>query len=121
MYCNCFLEYKNFKDNLKEYKCVRCNKNYQLKCDKKLKKQAFNTYKYSNHDNNKCILLFQKGVYLYEHMDDWEKFNETLFEKEDLYSRLNMEDFTDADSAHPKRVFKDFKIKSLWEYDDMHV
>ena len=26
---NCFLEYRNFKDDLIEYKCLRCNKSYQ--------------------------------------------------------------------------------------------
>ena len=30
-YCNCFLEYTNFKDNLIEYKCLCCNKTYQKK------------------------------------------------------------------------------------------
>ena len=39
-----------------------------------------------------------KGVYLYEYMDNWEKFNETLLsQKEDFYSHLNMEDVTNAD------------------------
>ena len=28
-YCDCFLEYTNFKDDLMECKCVCCNKNYQ--------------------------------------------------------------------------------------------
>ena len=28
-YCDCFLEYTNFKDDLIEYKCLCCNKNYQ--------------------------------------------------------------------------------------------
>ena len=38
-------------------------------------------------------------------MDDLEKFNETsLSEKEDIYSHLNMEDVTDTDYAHAKRV-----------------
>ena len=32
---NCFLEYTNFKDDLIEYKCLCCNKNYQQKFDKK--------------------------------------------------------------------------------------
>ena len=27
--CDCFLPYANFKDNLIEYKCLCCNKNYQ--------------------------------------------------------------------------------------------
>ena len=75
-YCDCFLEYTNLKHNLIQYKCLCCNKNYQYKFDEKLRERFFNTYKFSNHDNNKFILLFQKGVYLYEYMDDWEKFNE---------------------------------------------
>ena len=28
-YCQCFLEYTNFKDDLIEYKCLCCNKIYQ--------------------------------------------------------------------------------------------
>ena len=54
-------------------------------------------------------------------MDDWEKFNEiSLSEKEDFYSHLNMEDITDADYAHAKRVFKDSEIKNLGEYHDLY-
>ena len=49
--------------------------------------------------------------------------NETLLpEKEDFYSHLNMEDITDADYAHAKRVCKDFEIiKNLGEYHDLYV
>ena len=111
---NCFFKYTNFKDDLIEYRCLICNKSYQIKFYGKLKEQVFNAYKLSNHDNNKFILLLQKGVYPHEYMDDWGKFNETLLtEKEDFYSHLNMEDITDADDAHAKRVCKDFKIKNL--------
>ena len=31
--------------------------------NEKLKERFFNTYKFSNHDNNKFILLLRKGVY----------------------------------------------------------
>ena len=61
--------------------------------------------------NNKFILLLQKGVYPYEYMNDLEKFNETsLSEKEDFYIYLNIENITDADCGHAKRVCKDFEI-----------
>ena len=86
-HCDCFLEHANFKDDLIEYKCLSCNKIYQRKFDEKLKGKFFNTYKFSYNDNNKFVLLLRKGVYPYEYMDDWEKFNETsLPEKEDFYS-----------------------------------
>ena len=104
-YIDCFLEYINFKDDLIEYKCLCCNKNYQHKFDEKLKKRFFNTYKFSNNHNNKFILLLRKGVYPYAYMDDWKKFNETsLPEKEDFYSNVIMAGITDADYAHAKKV-----------------
>ena len=57
-------------------------------------------------------MLLRKGVYPYEYMDDWEKFNETtLPEKEEFYSNLNMEDITDADYIHAKGVCMDVEIK----------
>ena len=56
-HCNWFLEYTNFKDDSIEYKCMCCNKNYQHKFDENLKKWFFNTYKFSNNDNNRFILL----------------------------------------------------------------
>ena len=44
-------------------------------------------------DTNKFILLFQKVVYLYKCVNDWEQSNEMLLpEVEYFYSRLNMEE-----------------------------
>ena len=54
-------------------------------------------------------------------MDDWQKFNETsLLEKKYFYSHLNMENITDADYVHPKRVCEDFEI-NLGKYHDLYV
>ena len=37
-------------------------------------------------------------------MNIWERFNEiSLLDKEEFYSRLNMENFTDADHKHAKK------------------
>ena len=42
--------------------------------------------------------MLGKGVFTYDYMDDWEKFNEkSVPEKEDFYIILNMKDITDAD------------------------
>ena len=55
-------------------------------------------------------------------MDDLEKFNEiSLSVEEDFNSHLNMEDITDADYAHAKRVCEDFEIINLGEYHDLYV
>ena len=97
-----------------KYKCLSCNKDYSSKLGERLKKRFKNTFKFPNNDINKFILLLSKGVYLYEYMDDWEKFKETtLFEKEEFNRSLNMEDITDADYTHAKIVCKEFEIKNL--------
>ena len=60
-------------------------------------------------------------------MDSWERFNEiSLHDKEAFYSNLNMEDITDVDHRHAKRVFNEvaFKIlnnKNLGNYYDLYV
>ena len=54
-------------------------------------------------------------------MDDWEKFNETTLPEEEFYSYLNLENITDADYMHAKRVCKDFEIKKLGEYHNLYL
>ena len=63
--------------------------------------------------------MLRKGVYPYEYMDSWEKFNETsLLSKKDFYSNLNMENIDDIDYRHGN---KRFKLKNLGEYHDLYV
>ena len=59
-YCECFLGYTNFKDDLIEYKCLCCKKNYHKKLDETLKKRFVNTYKFSNHDINNFMYYCEK-------------------------------------------------------------
>ena len=61
--------------------CLSCNKNYSNKIDEKLKKRPEYTFKFSSNDINKFILLLRKGVYPYEYMNEWGKFNETSLPK----------------------------------------
>ena len=71
---------------------------------------------------NKFELLLRKGVYPYEYMDSWERFNETsLPDKESFYCELNKEDITDEENAHAQKVWKVFKIKNLGEYHELYV
>ena len=66
--------------------------------------------------------MLRKGVYPYEYMDSWKKFNKTsLPSKKDFYSNLNMEDIDDIDYGHGNNVFKSFKLESLGDYHDLYV
>ena len=53
-------------------------------------------------------------------MDSWERFDEKLLPpKKDFYRSLNMEDITDVDYRHAKRVLKYFNNKNLGDYYDL--
>ena len=55
-------------------------------------------------------------------MDSWEGFDETsLPDKEAFHSKLNLEDITDEDYAHGQKIWKEFEIKNLGEYHELHV
>ena len=68
------------------------------------------------------MLSLKKGIYPYEYMDDWDRFNEEILpDKSDLYSSFNMEEISEIDYRHAKKVFNKFNIKNLEEYHDLHV
>ena len=55
-------------------------------------------YEFFNGDLNNFFLLLRKGVYHYEDMHGWEKFDETTIPPtEAFYSKLNLEDISDTD------------------------
>ena len=58
-------------DNLSEVNL----KNHEISYDTLIKK-FYNTYQLCDNDFDKFNLLLRKGVYPYEYMDKWEKFNE---------------------------------------------
>ena len=67
-------------------------------------------------------MLQRQGVYPYEYMDSWERFNEkSLPDKRAFYSELNLADITDKDYAHAQKVFKELNLKNLGDYHDLHV
>ena len=102
--------------------CFNCNNYYKKKFNQDLIKKFKNTYSFCDNDLNRLVLLLRKGVYPYEYMDSWEKFNETsLPSKNGFYSNLNMESIDDIDYRHGNNVFKRFKLKNLGEYHDLYV
>ena len=114
-------QYIKHKDNKLIYKCNKCDdKSYRSVYD--LNERFPNTYQFCNKDLSKFILLLRKGVYLYEYMDSWEGFNETMLPtKESFYSELNLEDITEEDYSHAQKVWDEFEIKDLGRYHDLYV
>ena len=121
--CKSCLDYvRSTKNEKLIFKCFSCKQYYRKKINKELIKRFASSYEFCNKDLNKFILLLRKGVYPYEYMDNWERFNETsLPNKEPFYSNLNMENIDDIDYRHGNKVFKIFCLKNLGEYHDLYV
>ena len=65
-----------FKNNRLNYKCEEC-KRTSTKSINGLIKKFTSVYQCCNGDLNKFVLLLRKGIYPYEYMNSWQKFNET--------------------------------------------
>ena len=100
---NC--EFIRFKNGRLNYKCKECKKSYTKLTNESLKN--FPTlYKFCNGDLDKFFLLLRKGIYPYEYMDSWKRFDEnTIPPKEVFHSELNLEVISDADYEHVKKVW----------------
>ena len=114
-------EFIGLKDNRLKYKCKECN-DISVKSVDDLKEKFPRTYKFCNGNLNKFILLLRKGVYPYEYMNSWERFDETsLPPKESFYSKSNLEDISDNDYLHAHKVWDVFGIRNLGEHHDLYV
>ena len=99
----------NMSGNFNSIECKSCTENNRCEECKKLIegliKKFPSIYQFCNGDLNKFILLLRKGVYRYQYMDSWEKFDETtLPPKEVFHSNLNLEDISNQDYAHAQKV-----------------
>ena len=67
-------------------------------------------------------LMAQKGVYPYDYMDSFEKFDEAqLPRKEDFYSILNDQYISDEDYNHARKVWNTFKLRNMGQYHDLYL
>ena len=72
-YLDCMIN----KDDQLVFRYFECKKNFKKNFNKDLIKRFASIYKFCNGDINTFILLLRKGVYPYEYMDSWERFDET--------------------------------------------
>ena len=67
-------------------------------------------------------MLLGKGIYPYECMNSWEKFDEiSLPTKERFYSELNSDGISNEDYEHSQKVWEVFEINNRDEYHDLYV
>ena len=81
-------------------------------------------FKYlSENFSGKCLeIVKEKGVYPYEYMDSFKKFNETkLPTKEKFLSSLKNEGISEKDYSKAKNIWNIFNIQTLREYHDLYL
>ena len=72
-------------------------------------------------DGKQLDLMVRKGVYPYDYMDSFDKFNEKLPSKEDFFSILNNEHISDEDYKHAQDVWNTFSCKNMGDYHNYYL
>ena len=120
--CKSYLYFVRAMNEKLIFKCIDCEKEYEKEFNKELIERFANTYKFCDNDLNKFVMFLRKGVYPYEYIDGWDKFNEKIIpSKELICSNLTLENITKTDYAHANNVSKKFNINNLGEYHDLYV
>ena len=71
---------------------------------------ATKLFGFENYSELQYELLTRKGVYPYEYMTSWDRFEESLPLIEAFYNKLNMSKISSRDYQHAQRVWKEFEI-----------
>ena len=88
--------------------------NNQEDFNKDLINRFANTYEFCNKDINQFSFLLRKGIYPYEYIDSWERFDEaSLPDKEAFYSSLKMEGITSIDYRHAQKVYRRRHVENI--------
>ena len=67
-------------------------------------------------------LLTRKGIYPYEYMSSWDKFEESQLPSiEAFYSNLNVSNVSEGDYQHAQKVWGELRIRNLGEYHDLYL
>ena len=92
--------------------------------DNLIKNLPDEAFKYTKQEFKKeqFNLMKQKGIYPYDHMDSFDRFNETKFPvQQDFYSILNNEHISDEQYKHAQNVWDTFNLKTMGDYHDLYL
>ena len=71
---------------------------------------------------DKVDLVMRKGVYPYEHMDSWERFDDNRLPSRDaFYNTLNETEASEEDYTHAWKVWEAFGMRSMGDYHDLYL
>ena len=77
---------------------------------------------FENYSELQYDLLTRKGVYRYEYVNSWDRFNKTQLPPiSAFHSNLNMSSISKEDYQHSQRVWEEFGIHNLGDYHDRYL
>ena len=80
------------------------------------------TTKYLDQEMTDTTLLKRKGIFPYEYIDSFDRYNETsLPSKEKFFSTLYNKAISDSDYQHAQNVWNHHKIKTIQEYAELYM
>lgn len=91
--------------------------------DKLVSNLPKDSFKYTSKEfkNEQFNLMIRKGVYPYDFMDSFDKFNSRLPTKDEFYSQLTDESISDEDYEHAQKVWQTFTLQNMGEYHDLYL
>ena len=126
------IQYDKCKDNMElinvsgdyiaSLRCKRCKTKKTKDLDEDVLKKNFDhTSRFWGCDE-KFQLMIQKGVYPYEYINCWKKFEETSLSPKDAFcSRLNIKGISDEDYEHAQQVWNIMEKKTIGCYHDTYL
>ena len=104
------------------FTCVDSSKTYKKILMKIYQRDSKNTYQFCGGDLEKFGLVLQKGVWLYDYLDGWERFKKKLLPcKKKIYNNLATESIIDFCYKNAKRVSEASELENLSQYLDLYV
>ena len=90
--------------------------------EKLAKNITISDMKYTSQEFQDVELIKRKGVYPYDYMDSFDKFNnKNLPSKEKFFCMLSNKHITDKNYKHVENVWNTFNLKSMGKYHDLYL
>jgi len=87
----------------------------------KNKFKHFNNHYYDFNDEQR-LLMTQKGIYPYDYMNSFDKFENTEFPSiEECYSQLDKQEMKEDDYDRALKIWKTMNIHNMGEYHDLYL
>ena len=107
---------------LARFECEKCKSIKTRQLNREAIEKSFSNLHSRCLNDDHFRLFLRKGVYPYEYMDSFERFEEVgLPKKEAFYSHLNLSDISNRDYQHAVKVYDALECRDLGDFHDWYL